>query len=241
LSERRDRARARQALLAMRRFCKPQTLGSIPGAGSSTWVAKRQRDWLLTSSPQVRVLPHVPRARADWTAAALLRRSMRVRILPGVRARSSSGGAPLSEGGGCEFESRRAHTRPRGLLARLAPSHGAGPGSIPGGVTTSAWSNRQGCWPFTPAVRVQIPMRTPCPRRRNSGLALRTPDQEVRLLSWVQRRRRQRATASHKRGPVGPAPTAGTRASSNGRAAVLQTADGGSIPSARTAALVILW
>lgn len=185
LSERRDRARARQALLAMRRFCKPQTLGSIPGAGSSTWVAKRQRDWLLTSSPQVRVLPHVPRARADWTAAALLRRSMKVRLLPGVRH-------------------------------------------------LSAWSNRQGRWPFTPAIRVQIPMRTPCPRRRNSGLALRTPAPEVRLLSWARHRRRQRATASHKRGPVGPAPTAGTRASSNGRAAVLQTADGGSIPSART-------
>jgi hypothetical protein len=225
----------------MRRFCKPQTLGSIPGAGSFTWVAKRQRGCLLSISSQVRVLPHVPRARADWTAAALLRRSMKVRILPGVRARSSSGGAPLSESGGCEFDSRRAHARPRRPVAKSPPSQGGEPGSIPGGVTRSAWSNRQGCWPFTPAIRVQIPMRTPCPRRRNSGLALRTLAPEVRLLSWARHRRRQRATASHKRGPVGPAPTAGTRASSNGRAAVLQTADGGSIPSARTPALVVLW
>ena len=40
---------------------------------------------------------------------------------------------------------------------------------------------------------------------------------------------------------VGSTPTAPTGVSSNGRAAVLQTADGGSIPSARTLALVILW
>jgi hypothetical protein len=51
------------------------------------------------------------------------------------------------------------------------------------------------------------------PTPTESGLALRTPAPEVRLLSWARHRRRQRAPASHKRGVVGAAPTAGTRAS----------------------------
>jgi hypothetical protein len=63
---------------------------------------------------------------------------------------------------------------------------------------------------------------------------LRTEAFEVRLLARARHRWRQRAVASHMRDSVRAALTAGIRASSNGRAAVLQTADGGSIPSART-------
>ena len=178
------------------------------GRASSTWVAKRQRGCLLSISSQVRVLPHVRRARADRTATALLTRSTRVRILPGAR--------------------------PRRPVARSPPSQGGEPGSIPGGAAhESRSSSRRGCRTFIPETRVRVPHATQA-RGVGTQPPLRTAAFEVRLLARARHRWRQRAAASHKRGSVRAALTAGIRASSNGRAAVLQTADECSIHSART-------
>ena len=53
---------------------------------------------------------------------------------------------------------------PRGLLARLAPSHGAGPGLIPGGVTARPLRLGGSGFPvFTRGTRVRIPQRSQRP------------------------------------------------------------------------------
>lgn len=64
-----------------------------------TWVAKRQRGWLLTSSSQVRPLPHVQCVRA-WSESGLLSSSCRVRFLTDARARPGRwiGTAPPKRG-----------------------------------------------------------------------------------------------------------------------------------------------
>ena len=57
---------------------------------------------------------------------------------------------------------------------------------------------------------------------------------EVRVLSRVQWLWRRRAVASHTRDVAGSTPAGATGVSPNGRAAVLQTADGSSILSTPT-------
>lgn len=77
---------------------------------------------------------------------------------------------PGGTGFGEAFDTSAPLFRPRRLLARLAPSHGAGPGSIPGGVTKCPYRLAGlGRCSFKAETRVQIPLRTPSPRQVESG------------------------------------------------------------------------
>src|SRR5262249_31328799 len=161
--------------------------------------------------PLVRSQPPELRARAEWTAPGLLSRVQRVRIPP--RALVHAG--PVDQ-----WLSRR-------------PLKAENRDRYPAGAHESRSSRWQGCRTFISRTRVGVPQATQA-RGVGPQPPLRTAASEVRLLARARHRWRQRAAASHKRGAVRAALTTGTRASSNGRAAVLQTADGGSIPSART-------
>jgi hypothetical protein len=167
-----------------------------------------------------------------WRCGGFVNRRCSVRLRGGLSTWvAQPGRAPLSESGGCEFESRRAHGPVDHWLGRHPLKVENRDRNSAGSPQMSAWSNRQGCWPFTPAVRVRIPMRTPLP----------TPTE---IRDWRYERRLQRFDSS--RGYDTGGASARLRLISAARwgqhpPPVPELRFTRSTPSARTPALEILW
>ena len=116
-----------------------------------------------------------------------------------------------------------------------APNPCGGSSTLPGETARPRRLDGRGPLPLKQKTRVRIPPRSlPLAPPADLVPTLRTLVTGVRLPQGPPARAPARSRLSYGRRGWGSTTTSHDRVSSNGRAAVLQTADGGSIPSTRT-------